>query len=306
MRDWTCIGTADGGVLLAGGIRGANHRDRGQPCQDACLAGLHSYKGYPYVLLAVADGHGANGCPRSHLGAHFAIRAVADLASRWIIYAVECLEASPSDWLSGVSHEFAWGLPRRLRQLWFQIVCDHLRGSPLEDKDEIVEASKAYGTTVALALAFNGQLFAGAIGDSAIDVVTDTGRATLAVDILEDGENGANHLGLTTDSLASTNAAARWRYKILPLDQVRLVAAATDGFADSLADPLATLQSIQRAAEIKGYPWLAEQLPAFLERLTTEGVGDDIATAFWFPPHQSAANAAPVSSGPSDSGVSHD
>ena len=367
--DLARIAAAETGVLLTGCVRGANHCDKNLPCQDASLAGIHYYKGYPYVLLAVADGHGAASYTRSELGAHFAVRAAAEAAARWVLFAVDCLEKQPDDWLDNARNEFSQRFIRHLRQTWEVSVTSHLAAFPMQPADSGVEALKPYGTTVALAVVFAGQVFAGAIGDSTVFLVRevnvvdparhtgrdcrypehrevnvgagsepnavelasavgrnksvlagDSGELTgrmpetvvarpysgllhpplnstalgTAVDLLAGAK--ADGLGLATDSLASADAVYKWKHKMLPLAETRMVLVSTDGFKDSLADPLKTLADLQHDTETKGFAWLEGRLNGFLARLTEQGVGDDIATVFYFPPQAPLPVAAPASS----------
>ncbi len=280
-------------MLLTGCVRGANHRDKNLPCQDASLAGIHYYKGYPYVLLAVADGHGAGSYTRSELGAHFAVRAAAEAAARWVVFAVDCLEKQPADWLDNVRTEFSQRFVRHLRQTWEANVTGHLAAFPMQPAASGVEALKPYGTTVALAVVFAGQLFAGAIGDSTLFLVREEAGAGTAADLLAGAK--ADGLGLATDSLASADAVYKWKHKMLPLAETRMVLASTDGFKDSLADPLKTLADLQHDTEAKGFAWLEGRLDGFLARLTEQGVGDDIATVFYFPPQAPLPVTAPAS-----------
>ncbi len=288
--NWTRIAGAECGTLLTGCVRGANHVDKNLPCQDASLAGVRYFKGYSYLLLAVADGHGAASYTRSELGAHFAVRAAAEAAARWVLFAVDSLEKQPDDWLMNARNEFGQRFVRHLRQSWERNVTEHLAAYPLEDIGHNIDRFKAYGTTVALALVFQGQVFAGSIGDSTVFLVREEAGATKALDLLT-GEK-AEGLGLTTDSLASADVVYKWKHKTLSLAETRMIVAATDGFADSLANPLLTLAALQRDTEIKGFGWLEDKLDDFLSRLTEQGVGDDIATVFYFPPHSKATDAS--------------
>lgn len=289
---WTLNGIGTCGTLLSGCVRGATHRNKGLPCQDASMASIQHYKGYPYALLAVADGHGAAQYPRSDLGAQFAVQAIAETAARWVLFAVECIERQPDDWLPNVRNDFGVRFARSLRKAWERNVDEHLIGCPLADTQPGSDAAyRAYGTTVALALVFKDRVFAGAIGDSTIFLVTNDGGEVAAVDVLIGEKSEA--LGLTTDSLAASDAAYKWKHRSLPLREVRLLLAATDGFADSLAAPLRTLETMYRDTCTKGFSWFHDKLPSFLSRLTEQGVGDDIATVFYFPPEVGQSSAAP-------------
>ena len=285
-KEWAAISQQGCGTFLTEGIIGANHRSRGIPCQDASLAGVYHYRGYPYGLLIVADGHGATRYPRSDLGAHFAIQAGVEAAARWIMYAVDCLEQHPDDWFTELRNEFGQRFARKLRQVWQRQVEEHLQDHPLTNNKD---PESVYGTTVALALVFQDYLFVGAIGDSKIFVIWNQQTDALAQNNSEEGldvlaGSGGEHLGLTTHSLASDHAVSKWHHRVLPLVDIGLVCVTTDGLSDSLADTRRTLAGIYQDSHSKGLDWLSRNLPGFLARLTEEGVGDDIATAFYLPP----------------------
>ncbi len=256
-----------GGTLLIRGVTGANHRGTGAPCQDASLAAVHYYKGHSYTVLAVADGHGANRYTHSHIGAHFAVEAVSESVARWILLAVDCLEREPAQWFENSRRDFEEKLPRWLRENWLARVKRHAA-----DGNET-----AYGTTVALAIVFNGQVFAGVIGDSTILILRATADST--PDLFSDPTS----VGLSTASLASADALAQWTTRVMALDDARLIAAVTDGFTDSIDSLAQTLFPLRDRIQEQGVTWLWKQWPNFLERLTEDGVGDDVTTVLYLP-----------------------
>lgn len=256
-----------GGTLLIRGVTGANHQGTGAPCQDASLAAVHYYKGYSYTLLAVADGHGAGKYTHSHIGAHFAVEAVSESVARWILLAVNCLECEPAQWFENSRRDFEEKVPRWLRENWLARV-----RRQAEEGNET-----AYGTTVAVAIVFNGKVFAGVIGDSTILILRNTADAE------PDLFSEPTELGLSTDSLASADAVARWTTRVMALDDASLIAAVTDGFTDSIACLAQTLASLRGRIEEQGVAWLWNQWPNFLARLTEDGVGDDVATVLYLP-----------------------
>lgn len=297
---WTKIGDPGGGVLLTGSVTGASHRDQGKPCQDASLAGVHFYKGHPYALLAVADGHGSERYTRSQFGAHFAVQAAAEAAARWMLFAVECYEQSPEDWFANARNDFGARFARMLRQSWERNVTEHLAAYPLaEAEQQHASGPNAYGTTIALALVFRDQVFVGAIGDSTVLLVCETAGGVVAEDLLAGAPSEA--LGLATHSLASAAAASHWQHRVLCLGEVRLLCAVTDGFTDSLADPARTVAKLYGDTQAKGLDWLREKWPEFLERLTEQGVGDDIATVLYFPPPLGRSGLQPTTDAAGDS-----
>lgn len=279
------------GTMLTACVMGANHRENGLPCQDASIAGVYYFKGQPYALLAVADGHGSARYTRSELGAHFAIQATVEAAADWILLATECVEKKPENWLANIRGDFGSHFAKKLRQIWLNKVKEHLEIYPLTDADKkLTDADKkseseytVYGTTVALAIIFQGQLFTGTIGDSSVLIIT---KEDEVLNVLASEQNELEPLGLATHSLVQENAALKWKHNILSVDKVKMLCAVTDGFTDSLADITQTLGSLSINAHSKGFDWLENKLPDFLERLTSQGVGDDIATVFYFPPEK--------------------
>lgn len=85
---------------------GARHTEEKKPCQDACLAAQHFYRGYGYAVLAVADGHGGAAYTRSEIGAHLAVQAVQSVATGFIPYIVEVMEKQFKEWKATARHVF--------------------------------------------------------------------------------------------------------------------------------------------------------------------------------------------------------
>lgn len=274
------ISKVERGTLMAGGVIGACHQEKKMPCQDASAAGIYYYKGYSYMLMAVADGHGSSHYPRSELGAHFAVQAATDAAAVWIMFATDCLERQPANWLSNVQNEFGSRFARYLHHSWGRKVDEHLTNFPLEDvAGDINFCRSAYGTTISLALIFNNHIFTGAIGDSSVLIVRNS-EDTL--DVLAGDESP--QLGLVTHSLAQDNAVLKWKHRVFPVDEVSMICVATDGFTDSLVDVQGTLAALHQDTRLRGFDWLHSKLPDFLSHLTDKGVGDDISVVFYFSP----------------------
>ena len=256
------VGGAALGLMVTACVTGASHRDKSIPCQDASFAGVHFFKSHPYALIAVADGHGSASYARSELGAHFAVQSAAEAAARWIAFAVDCLDQNPEDWVANAQNDFGSRFARMLKQAWTRHVTEHLSSNPLEGPELTPDAMyQCYGTTIAMALVFHDQVYAGAIGDSAVIVVTDGEGDAKSIDWLAGGS--ASHLGLITDSLASDNAVSCWSHRVFALREVALLCAVTDGFTDSLRDVSEALRSLCRDRHERGLPWLVQQLPPF-------------------------------------------
>ncbi|ALU42389.1 PP2C family serine/threonine-protein phosphatase [Pseudoalteromonas rubra] len=270
------------GILICGNVIGANHVSKNTPCQDACLTSVQYIKGQPYVLFTVADGHGSARYVRSDIGAHFAVQSACSVVSDWLVSVEQISRDNPGNWLSHLRHDFGPRFAHKLRQTWLDRVTEHLKEHPFKEDELALNSTpiNAYGTTIALAVVFNGQVFVGAIGDSGVFAVLNNGEFF----VLNDTED--NNLGLTTNSLSQSDAPQQWKFKIIALDEVKMMCAVTDGFSDSLADIQLTLNSITDRVIGKGTEWLSENLPGFLTHLTQEGVGDDVASIFYLPNQQ--------------------
>jgi|694.fasta_scaffold57220_4 serine/threonine protein phosphatase PrpC len=284
------------GAVLMSCVIGAAHKGKAKPCQDASLVDARFYKGHPYTLLAVADGHGAARYSRSEIGAHFAVQAASEAAARWIPFATASYEQDATSWVENASSDFGARFARWLHESWKRQVYAHVAAYPLSEHDDGRErAETAYGTTVVIALVFHDHVFLGGIGDSSIHVVQEDVTRTLSVTAFPE-HLASEVVGLTTDSLASDHVGSRWQHRAIDLSGVRLLCVATDGFTDSLTDVAHTLLKLTADIGGKGLTWLSAQLPKFLERLTTDGVGDDIAAVLYVKPSSSPAEA-PVESG---------
>ena len=94
---------------------GASHIDKDQPCQDACMVTQHFYRGQPYMVLAVADGHGSDKYTRSEIGAHLAMEAAHQAAADLAMTLVELQKSDVPNWYQNpnedVSSRFQAVLP---------------------------------------------------------------------------------------------------------------------------------------------------------------------------------------------------
>jgi serine/threonine protein phosphatase PrpC len=219
---------------------GANHLKKKMPCQDACMAAQQFYKGYPYTLLAVADGHGSASYTRSEMGAHLAVQAVQSAATRFIPYIVELLEEQPADWRRNAQHEFKNYFGRWLRDEWEKLVVWHLKEKSQENSAISGDTLKSYGTTLAILLLFENLVFVGAIGDSVIYFLQ-TGDIP---DVSRAFPEDPSLLGLQAHSLCSPDAHYKWETRTVNFDDLGMIFLGTDGFSDSLENPEDSVKDI--------------------------------------------------------------
>jgi serine/threonine protein phosphatase PrpC len=250
---------------------GATHVEKHLPCQDACLAMQRFFKGHPYTVLAVADGHGGAAYTRSEVGAHLAAHAVQAAAGRFLPYVVELVERQPAQWRRTAQREFQTYFGRWVRRAWEQLVLQDRQKQP-EYPAGAGDPFRPYGTTIAVLLLFGNLAFAGAIGDSVIYVVKAGDRPAVSCAFPQD----PSLMGGQTHSLSSADAHYQWTSLTVSLDELGMLVLATDGFSDSLEYPEATVQDMYEKVKVRGIDWLKHVLPQELRRFSDDGAGDDI------------------------------
>jgi len=265
--------------VFGSSVRGASHKRKGLPNQDALAWSWAGRERLPLVV-ALADGHGSAKSFRSEVGARCAV----EIASSELL----SLASHPADrsMLSDV-------VPRRIVGEWQQLVQAHAASEPftVEEREGLlaaagpaarreVEAEKAvaYGTTLLAAAVNDAHLFLVQLGDGDILFVSDAGEVSRPLPPDE------RLLGNFTTSLSSADPAGDFRTLCLPLGESApvLVLLATDGYANSYADDAAFLQvgsDLLRLIRSEGPRWVEDQLAGWLEEVTGRGSGDDITSA---------------------------
>ncbi|MCC5841708.1 MAG: protein phosphatase 2C domain-containing protein [Opitutales bacterium] len=281
-------------------VQGAAHVRTGAPCQDAVHGQAFAWKADRRWILAVADGHGSK--PRADEGAQFAVEAFVDLLKESGLErgdeAVDGLDPADESRFEGFE-DFRGRFARRLLARWRELLeAAPARASEAESESQPASDAevetwkrwKAFGTTLTGALILPDEVFLGRIGDSdAFLVYEPSGAGPLIVENpFADADADSGLIGLETHSLSSREAHLHWRTARRSMegypDQRRLVALvlATDGFADSFADPEKVVRAMIQDTRRRGSAWLAVQLRAGLERFTNEGSGDDIGMVVLF------------------------
>lgn len=270
---------------------GASHLDKGLPCQDACMVSQQFYRGQPYMVLAVADGHGSEKYSRSDIGSHLAMEAVHQAATELVMALVDAKEKHPTNWLQYVRKDINQRFQQNLINIWKQKVIAHATEYPEPNviADSEVSMSR-YGTTVVVAISFDGWLIFGGLGDSAIYVVYENNNTLTAMERLATTKD-SNSVGLGTDSMISSHAVYAWRTEIMQeitaLPQgdltLKMLLLTSDGMPDSLTDPKKSVQSIYENTQAQGIDWLQSILPQQLAQWSKDGVGDDMGMVLLFP-----------------------
>ncbi|MDR2078188.1 MAG: protein phosphatase 2C domain-containing protein, partial [Treponema sp.] len=250
---------------------GANHADKGIPCQDAAMSATLYHRGYLFYFMAVADGHGGESYTQSDAGSFLALQAAGESVNRFIMFVIDVYEKYPQAWVDMVKDDFSGRFGRTLVSNWTRMVLAHANDTEYNE-DEVV---KRYGTTITAALVFKDQLFSGRIGDSPAYILGKDKKPEVRA-LFEEEDRQNNSLGLATASLCSRDAYRHWQAKTLPLDRAAMVALATDGFADSLKDPPAYIAELYRRSGKRDAAGMERLITGELEGITEKGVGDDI------------------------------
>jgi hypothetical protein len=268
--------------ILGASVRGAAHRRRGLPNQDAIgwwvtPAGESEGPSGTAFALAIADGHGSAKCVRSATGARFAVEAALDLARHWLCRLEDGLTSLDS---------LAQGIVER----WQARVAADLEAAALTPGElelvaqedgpaagRLVAASPqiAYGATVLLAAVAGDQALYLQLGDGDLLVVDDRGRVSrpLAPD--------ARLFAGETTSLCGLDAWRDVRVACRPLGAATpaLILLSTDGYANSFREPVGFLRvgpDLLETIRAEGIDAVGASLERWLEETSQWGSGDDV------------------------------
>ena len=205
------VGAATIGWAAGCSRPGAAHQRSGMPCQDAYALWSGAIAGMPYLVAAVADGHGDVRHDRSQFGAALAVQAAVEVAREF------CLAHSQEETLIPLKNDFKTNFPRRVGQRWRKAVCDDAQarneGRRFGDRAGLLHADAQtqdnaiftrYGTTLLIAVAVPGALLVGQIGDGALLWVTDNTCEVML-------RPPSMLLGTETHSLCSQDAPQLWQ-----------------------------------------------------------------------------------------------
>lgn len=262
---------------------GANHLDKGLHCQDACSVAQHFYRGVPYSVMVVADGHGSAKYSRSDIGAHLAVEAAREAASELVMALASLRAEHPDEWHRLIDNATS-RLGSVLVKRWLERVSAHASDHP----EVGIEPGDAawlgrYGSTVALAILYDDDwLITGSLGDSALLAVSRQGGQCQVQELVANPEL---EVGLGTDSLISERAPYMCRVEVTSMlhSPPAMLLLTTDGLTDSLEDLSDVLGSIYDNTMRYGMEWLQRVLPRQLAIWSAHGVGDDMGCIVFFP-----------------------
>ena len=195
---------------------GEKYARRGFRCQDS--SGTCTKNGIQ--IVAVADGHGADDCFRSEIGASLAIDKV--FCEALPLLYDESLPFSEQgirnfkyrlwqSWREAVRRD--WDSRRELgdREPRYEFVSEKYKQRYQEESEKYLYT--AYGTTLIAAIAIENELLLLQIGDGSAAVLCANGLFTLPIP-----QDAENYLNVTT-SLSEEEADRKIRHAVLPLDR---------------------------------------------------------------------------------------
>lgn len=235
------------------------------------------------VALAIADGHGSS--KHADIGARLAVQVALTLLVRF----AEDLGKRASNMIE-VQKYAEHPLRVQIVREWKERV--HAKSG--DSETPLVD----YGSTLLVALATPDFLLVGQLGDGDILLVNEDG--TVDVPLPADPEAFADE----TLSLCLPEAEHSFRLRVLPTPkQETLLLLSTDGYSKSYSTDAAFRQigpDYLKLIREDGVSRLTLHLRGFLEAVTNQGSGDDIALAllYWpLPASQTARDSSNASAG---------
>lgn len=259
-------------------VIGASHVRSGKPCQDE--VGVWAVS--DTVAIAVADGHGSS--KHAEVGARLAVQAALEALARF----AESVDERSSN-LEGIQSYASHPLRVQLVREWTARVRNRAGTEDVALLD--------YGTTILFALATPRFLLLGQLGDGDMLLVEEDGgvRSPLPPDPRAFADE--------TPSLCLPEAWQSLRVLALPAPPGEcLLLVSTDGYSKSYSTDAIFRQIGPDYLELirsDGLHGLQPHLHGFLEQVTTQGSGDDIALALLYWPAATASEeTAPEVSDP--------
>lgn len=250
--------------------RGASHVREEKVCQDAYACWNGSIENRSVLIMAMADGHGAEKYDLSHYGAEFAVEAAIDELKA--IY--RRFSSTKSELLNNIRVHF----PDRVLRRWKESVLVDIkkRDAEYESKDK-ASIIKRYGTTLLVTLVCPEGIFVGKLGDG--DLLIVQSENDIEIPIHTSDKLIANE----THSMISRDAARLWQIKTCSIEETTLIMMSTDGLSNSFQDDSQFhifAKSLYKNILQYGADKVIEQLPEWLESATENGSGDDITLVF--------------------------
>ncbi len=259
---------------------GASHARRGVVCQDA--SGWRSQQdrsGETVHLMVVADGHGGKRYIHSDVGSRLACKLSLNLVSEQLGQWSSLGRGAVQRWQEWLESTF----PKALHQRWLAAVETHWRQECTEtESGEDAFSPLSYGTTIALVVMTPAWWGHTGLGDWDLVRIGSDGEVALVSEEQEEDQTG----GESTYSLCLSNAprhfAARTAVHLITEQQPPFsLLLSTDGVRKSCstdADFFAIVRYLCEAEQPRQGD-SAAQLSADLDRISSQGSGDDVSVA---------------------------
>ena len=274
---------------------GASHLRRGVVCQDASgHRSLLDRSGQPVQVMAVADGHGGQRYTRSDVGSRLACEVAFTLLAAQFSQWSCANQAELQRWRSWLQTTF----PRSLHQKWMKAVERHWQEESTElDALEQPFTPLAYGTTIGVVIMTPTWWGHTGLGDWDLVRVDPSGDVTL----INEEQDEAQTSGEATYSLCLSNAYAHFgaRTTVYPIAEGSpdfSLFLSTDGVRKSCStdEDFYEIAMYLCRGERPRSSKEAKELDADLDRISSQGSGDDVSVAIcrWRGPDKSLSKSA--------------
>lgn len=259
---------------------GASHARRGVVCQDASgWCSLKDKSGHPVHLMVVADGHGGKRYIHSDVGSRLACELSLNLVAEQLSHSSSVGRDAGQRWQEWLEGSFAKAIHRR----WLTAVESHWQEDRIKtEASEVPYSPLLYGTTIALVIMTPAWWAHTGLGDWDLVRVGSDGEVELASEEQEEDQTG----GETTYSLCLSNAPRHFaaRTAVHPITEQETpfsLLLSTDGVRKSCstdADFFAIVRYLCEAEQPRQGD-AAVQLSSDLDRISSQGSGDDVSVA---------------------------
>lgn len=263
--------------LCDGIVKGAAHQRNGLPCQDSKKIVEISDD---IVIIAVADGHGSEKCPRSDRGSTIAVNTFCEVMKNYL-QSYGSNENDLSNLITFLNREGDMRFAQDICEEWQarvkQSYYKNKEEGMLDDDGNIKWSSvfSLYGTTLLGMMITNTFVFSFQIGDGDINLVTKDGVFALV--------EPEKFLGTETHSLSKPDA---WQKAVASIrrrdgedEESCMYMLSTDGFANSYTSDVEfqkTCSDYFGMIREHGAETVQANLKKWLTETSELGCGDDI------------------------------
>jgi serine/threonine protein phosphatase PrpC len=241
--------------IVSGSCIGASHAKTGAPCQDALSIKKGTFRGAPYLICCVADGHGSDEHCYSDQGSLLATAAAEQMAMNFMLSEVR-------DAAAFKSHVF-----RHVKAAWIESL------RKLTNQLELnVATVRKYGSTLLISLIYGETLYVAQLGDGEIFYLDHNDNPVFLVKPNDGPINPATY------SLCGHNTNECWNIGCIPLNEVSFLMLSTDGLINAFADSAEYIKFARILREyLKIHPpeKMNEVLPGWLSGYSEKGVAKD-------------------------------